>query len=168
MELEGLDIAFLRQSQSSLTWLWAPRERPKIEEIEAASFLAPGVTPIKSVTKPAQCQERPYLPGKGCLGMYGYLSSAPALHPFPDEVPQFNSPWLFQKSYSGFPLPTAQIPNCLFWMHSPSTFDAKHPFPSWKTQGSLARCTSCQGLGLSLAVPRRFLQVMFSASSSRG
>ena len=73
-KLGGLDIAFLAwQPQSSLTWLGAPRERPKTEEIEAASFLAPGVTPIKSVTKSAQCQERPYLPGKGCLGMYGYL-----------------------------------------------------------------------------------------------
>lgn len=46
-------------------------------------------------------------------------------------------------------------------MHSPSAFDTKHPFPRWKTQGSLALCTSCRGLGLSLAVPRWFFRLCF-------
>lgn len=68
-KLEDLDIAFLAwQSQSSLTWLRATRERPKTEEMEASSLLAQGGTLIKSVTKPAPCQERSYHSGKGMSG----------------------------------------------------------------------------------------------------
>lgn len=73
-ELEGLDIAFLAwQSQSSLTWLGAPRERPKIEETEAASFLGQVLLPSNQSQSLLSVKKDLASLGKECLGMYGYL-----------------------------------------------------------------------------------------------